>query len=119
LGLISVKNCIFLKNINNFMKLFEILDKKYYYVANCTNSFDEDGYCTSPLGNWDHINDFAVSEENKILISKEIFFSKCDIPKNLLKIISSKKHTIEYQFYKNADICALYDETNDIHYFFS
>lgn len=87
-------------------------DGTYKYSGSCVNSFDEEtGFCST--GIFYDVSDFAVAEENATIIPKEVF------DKQVGKYKLEHSGNIEYQYYENRDVYALYDINNDIHYFFS
>jgi hypothetical protein len=87
---------------------------KTYYKGNCVNSFDEDGYCTVP-DLYSDTSDFAYNEENAKVVTKEEFEKTVTVPKDLDKEIGTNR---TYLHDANNNIYMLYDEDEDIHYFF-
>lgn len=93
--------------------------KKYFYIGNCTDSFDADsGECVTELGYTD-VTQFAQSEEQAKEITKEKFLEV--VPKDhLLEIIQDHNisNDLVYLYDRDNDVYMLYDNNKDIHYFF-
>jgi len=90
--------------------------KKFYYVGNCVNSFDEDGENIVNQLPFNDVNDFAVAEENAKPISKEVFNTLVANDEML-----NKKHEIVYGImlkYVDFPVVYAYDTDDDIHYFY-
>jgi len=94
------------------LKINEI--KKYHYIGNCVNSFDENGYCTFP--NFSDATEFAQAEEDAKEISQEQFNRAVEIPNSILNKIVD--HQIIYLYAEPEDVYMAYDADDDIHYFF-
>ena len=97
------------------MKIIKISDSNYQYIGNCSNIFDSDGECT--LNIFENSSDFANKDENAIELDKEEFetFVK-NIPTEIQNKI--KNHILKYLFY-DGNIFVIYDDNDDIHYFWS
>ena len=91
----------------------EELDK-YFYFGNCKNIFDEDGSCEVSI--FTNVSDFVFNDENSKEISKEEFFNKVSIGNDLWNKL--KDHDLLYFYYPNG-LYVLYDDEEDIHYFFA
>jgi hypothetical protein len=101
------------------MKIIKIATE---YIGNCKNSFDPDTG-DSLIDCFVDVSDFAVKEENGIEISKEEFekFIKyLDVPREVRNEFNppyGTQHQLKYFFYDN-NIYVLYDQDDDVHYFF-
>mgnify|MGYP003392158333 CR=1 FL=1 len=93
-----------------------MIEMKAKYIGNCTDSFDsETGDCYFPEIFQD-VSEFAYKDENSIPLDEEEFYLFVgEIPLWLNEEI--KNHELSYLFY-DGNIYVLYDETEDIHYFF-
>ena len=100
------------------MKIIKISE----YVGNCKNSFDKDTG-ESFIDCFTDVSDFAVKEENGIEITQsdfEKFIEYLDMPREVRDEIVppyGMPHKLKYYFYEN-NIYVIYDQENDIHYFF-
>lgn len=90
------------------------------YLGNCTNSFDEEtGECIQPDLNYFDVTDFAQCEEGAVVIEEEEFRKKVTIDEVSAGIIASiADHTILYLYDEDRDLYMIYDDHDDIHYFF-
>ena len=104
----------------------ESVVEKYHYVGNCSDSFDPDtGDCLSNI--FSDVSEFANYDEKATCediensdgcgkIDAGEFLSLVDsreIPNDIRRI-----DNLEYHYYDNETL-AIYDQNNDIHYFFS
>lgn len=90
----------------------------FYYIGNCTNSFDPDtGKCYLPY--FEDTSDFAVKDENAQEISKaEFSMFVPEVPDEIKEALkATDEHKLKFLFYDN-NIFVIYDGLNDIHYFF-
>jgi hypothetical protein len=83
-------------------------------VSNCKNSFDDNGFCLFDF--FIDVSDFAfaIEEAEKTPISESEFWASCTKPKNR----PWRGHIISYLYNSRTDIFMVYDETEDVHYFF-
>jgi len=80
------------------------------YIGNCTNSFDSRGGSLIPC--FSDVSDFAYKDERAIELTKEDF--ECFVSTDM----QFGGHSLKYLFY-NGNTFVIYDEDEDIHYFFA
>lgn len=84
------------------------------YLGNCVNSFDlESG--NSLIDIFQDVSDFACVLEDSIEVTKDL--SILEFNKELLSIFQKDSTIMLYS--EDREIYFLYDEENDIHYFFA
>jgi hypothetical protein len=88
---------------------------KNHYIGNCTNSFDADGDCLIDELPWATVSDFACSDAEAVHIEEVEFMKEVEISDELAAIW--RGHEVMY-LVGSDDVLMLYDDTDDIHYFF-
>jgi len=94
------------------MKIIKISTE---YIGNCKNSFDPNTG-DSLINCFCDVSDFAVQEENGKEITEKVFNSIVTIPPDIK--LDAKNHQLRYFVYEDRNIYVLYDQNDDIHYFF-
>jgi hypothetical protein len=100
--------------VNNITKLNEESERKYNFAGTCVNSFNEDG--DSLLDEYRDVSDFAVGCEEAEQISQEKFIQMINVDSNAQQRIDIPN--IQYLYDRDHDVVMLYDENEDIHYFY-
>ena len=89
---------------------------KSTFVGTCVNSFDNDyGTCIIDQLPWRDISEFEYSLENADAISQEYFSMNANVSKEIKQIL--RGHIKTYYLTKD-NVWIIYDEDEDIHYFF-
>lgn len=97
------------------------MSAKYVYIGNCVDSFDEDSTCTNPDLPFEDVTQFAYADENSETITQNQFMNQIDLgDQNTREIFNNKKDNpdVKYLNYSDEDVIVIYDENEDIHYFF-
>jgi len=87
----------------------EYLNENYILVGNCKD-FDEGGYCTIYKPPYFDVTEFAQAEENASEISAEEFKSAVGDVIEVAEPI--------YLYDSEYDVYMLYDDAEDVHYFY-
>jgi len=89
--------------------------EKNNFVGTCVNSFDNDGDCTLSQLPYNTISDFANVEG--VEVEKSQFLEANEIHEDLLRFFRDK--VLCYLKDEENNIYFIYDEYDDIHYFFT
>ena len=88
---------------------------KKQFVGTCVGSFDEDGYCIVDELPWRDVTQFAVSEEEAKNITRKQFINNVVIDAT---VKNATKGHVKFYLKSSDGVYMLYDDTDDIHYFF-
>lgn len=88
---------------------------KPVFVGTCANSFDDDGVCLIPALPWVDISAFALADEGADTVSREFFHMNVEVPADIKAKVAG--HVKSYLL-THDHVWMIYDEQDDIHYFF-
>jgi hypothetical protein len=111
--------------MSNFKRFFKESLKKFHYVGNCKNSFDDETGDSlidcfrdvSQFGQREEDFRDAVEKGEKQFLTREQFLTMAELPKELNNIKMLEFYEFEEDNF-GPKVLVAYDVKKDIHYFF-
>jgi len=87
----------------------------YYYICNCIDCLDNEDFLDRVASDATMLEQMVDEENGEATeITRQEFCEKCVVPESLQHLLDKQ----DVSFGENYGVCWMYDQDEDIHYFF-